>query len=74
MSTGWRFAAALLLVATPAAAPLAAEPAGEAPAAAADAMPHKADGDSLLFSSQALGPGSAGRQSSPRGDRLSRAR
>ncbi len=57
MSTGWRFAAALLLVATPAAAPLAAEPAGAAPAAAAaaDAMPHKADGNSLLFSSQAFG-------------------
>ena len=42
-------------MATPAAAPLAAEPAGATPAAVVDALPRKAPGDSLLFSSQALG-------------------
>ena len=57
MSIGRLFAAALPLLMTAAAAPLAAEPVGETPSApaAARAEPHKAQDDSFLFSSQALG-------------------
>jgi hypothetical protein len=56
MNLRWLFAAVLLLT-TSAAPPLAAAPAEAAPSAAAatDAGPHRADDDSFLFSSQALG-------------------